>query len=59
MKIKMTTIRATKGKYECRCMVRYQYQMIGLFNTKQEAILAYNQYIQSNHLNRKLMTVGK
>jgi len=55
----MTTIRATKGMYECRCMVRYQYILIGMFKTKQEAILAYNQYIQSNHLNRKLMAIGK
>ena len=51
----MTCIRFTKGKYECRCMVRYQYVMIGMFKTKQDAIIAYNDYIIKNHLNRKLM----
>lgn len=54
----MTCIRSTKGMYECRCMVRYQYVMIGMFKTKQEAILAYNAYIIKNNLNRKHMSMN-
>ena len=50
----MTTIRFTKGLYECRCMIEYKYVLIGMFKTKLDAIHAYNEYILKNNLNRKL-----
>jgi hypothetical protein len=52
----MTCIRETKGLFECRLMIKYQYVYIGYFKTKIEAILAYNDYIIKNNLNRKLMS---
>lgn len=56
MKIKMTCIRLTRDVYECRLMIKYQYVYLGYYKTKTEAILAYNDYIIKNNLNRKLMT---
>ena len=50
----MTTIRYTRGEYECRCMVRYKYVLIGYFKTKEQAKSAYNEYILTHNLNRKL-----
>lgn len=50
----MTTIRQTRGEWECRCMVKYQYVMIGYFKTKDQAITAYNEYVILHKLNRKL-----
>ena len=51
----MTTIRYTRGEYECRCMIKYKYVLIGYFKTKELAKSAYNEYILTNGLNRKLM----
>jgi hypothetical protein len=50
----MTTIRLTRGKWECRIMVQYQYVMIGYFKTKADAEIAYNDYVILHKLNRKL-----
>lgn len=52
----MTTIRKTKGLYECRCMIQYKYVLIGMYKTKEEAIYAYNEYIMKNGLNRKKLS---
>lgn len=49
----MTCIRFTKGWYECRCMIHYKYVLIGMYKTKEEAVIAYNEYIIQKGLNRK------
>jgi hypothetical protein len=53
----MTTIRQTRGEWECRCMVNYKYVMIGYYSTKELAIIAYNEYVTKNNLNRKLKLI--
>jgi len=50
----MTTIRQTRGEWECRCMIKYKYHLIGYFKTKLEAEIAYDNFIIKNNLNRKL-----
>ena len=50
----MTTIRKTKGKFECRIMINYRYVLIGYFNTELEAKDKYNEFIFKNNLNRKI-----
>lgn len=51
----MTTIRKSKNNlWECRCMVKYKYVMIGFYSTKELAIIAYNEYVLKHELNRKL-----
>lgn len=51
----MTTIRKTKGQYECRCMIAYKYVLIGMYKTREEAVNAYNEYITHMGLKRKLL----
>lgn len=51
----MTTIRKTKGQYECRCMIAYKYVLIGMYKNREDAAIAYNEYIIHNGLKRKLL----
>jgi hypothetical protein len=53
----MTTIRQTHGEWECRCMINYKYVMIGYFKKKNDAIIAYNDFILKNNLKRKLKLI--
>jgi hypothetical protein len=55
----MTTIRYTKGKWECRAMIKYKYILIGYFDTEQQAIDEYNKFIDQNNLNRKKKYIRK
>jgi hypothetical protein len=50
----MASIRYRKNEWICRCMINYKYIVIGIYNTEQEAIKAYNEFIIKNNLNRKL-----
>ena len=51
----MTTIRKTKGQYECRCMIEYKYVLIGMYKTREDAVIANNKYITRMGLKRKLL----
>ena len=51
----MTTIRKTRGQYECRCMIDYKYVFIGMYKTREDAVIAYNEYITNMGLKRKLL----
>jgi hypothetical protein len=50
----MSCIRFAKGVWIVRCMVHYKYVMIGYYSTKELAIIAYNDYVLKNNLNRKI-----
>jgi hypothetical protein len=50
----MSCIRFAKGVWVVRCMIKYQYVMIGYYKTKADAITAYNEYVILHKLNRKL-----
>lgn len=54
----MTTIRKTRGQYECRCMIDYKYVLIGMYKTREDAVIAYNEYITNMCLKRKLLKSG-
>ena len=54
----MTCIRFAKGVWKVRCMMKYDYVIIGEFKTEKDAILAYNQYIINHKLNRKLKNIN-
>lgn len=51
----MACVRYSYGSWIARCMIHYTYHIIGSFKTKEEAINAYNEYIFSNHLKRKIL----
>ena len=50
----MTTIRKSRGKWESRVLYKYAYHIIGYYNTRDEAVAAYNNFNIENKLNRKI-----
>ena len=53
----MSCIRYAKGVWFVRCMMKYEYVIIGEFKSEKEAIDAYNDFIVKNNLNRKLKNI--
>jgi len=50
----MSCIRFANGVWKVRCMMKYEYHIIGEFRDKRDAIIAYNEFIINHNLNRKL-----
>jgi len=50
----MSCLRFANGVYKVRCMLHYKYVEIGNFRDKRDAIIAYNEFITTHNLNRKL-----
>jgi hypothetical protein len=50
----MACIRFAQGVWKVRCMMDYKYHIIGEYKTEKEANEAYNIFIVTNKLNRKL-----
>jgi hypothetical protein len=50
----MSCLRFANGVWKVRCMMKYEYHIIGEFRDKRDAIIAYNEFITIHKLNRKL-----
>jgi hypothetical protein len=55
----MSCIRKSKGLWLVRCMMRYEYVIIGEYKTEAEAVDAYNNFVLIHKLNRKLKNIKK
>ena len=55
----MSCIRKSKGLWLVRCMMRYEYVIIGEYKTEAEAVDAYNNFIVKNNLNRKMKNIKR
>lgn len=55
----MSCIRFAKGLWLVRCMMRYEYHIIGEYKTEVEAVDAYNNFILIHKLNRKFKNIKK
>ena len=55
----MSCIRKSKGLWLVRCMMRYEYVIIGEYKTEAEAVDAYNNFVIIHKLNRKFKNIKK
>lgn len=50
----MSCLRYANGVWKVRCMMKYEYHIIGEFRDKRDAEIAYDNFIIEHKLNRKL-----